>query len=123
MIGDPAAVLEPRSARLERLEPYIASAQGPLSCERIVESFVRHHDMLESRRPVPLATHAMAWAQVAVDALADRTWERRYNRHIFPPLSPATVSRAIAGYQRALGRFGGVRVSMLGPALFRLEPG
>ncbi len=123
MIADPAAVLEPRAARLARLEPHIASTTGALSCERIVSSFATHRELLEGHRRAPLATHGMAWAQVALDAVADRTWEKRYNRHIFPRLTPEGAAEAVARYQRVLGRFTGVRMSLLSPTLFRLDPG
>jgi surface carbohydrate biosynthesis protein len=123
MIDDPAAVLEPRAARLSRLEPFIASATGALSCERIVDGFARHREILDTRQPAALATHAMAWGQVALDAISDRMWDKRYNRHIFPPMSPETAAEAVARYRRALGRFGGVKLSALSPSLFRLDPG
>ena len=123
MVSDASAILEPRPARLARLEPHIASAEGALSCERIVEGLAAHRDLLARPRAAPVVTRAKAYARLAVDAISDRTWERRYNHHIFPPLSQPAVESAMGRLHRALGRFGGVRVSMLSPTLFRLDPG
>jgi len=123
MVNDAGAILEPRPSRLARLEPHIASAEGALSCERIVESFAAHGDLLGRPQSAGIATRTKAYARLAVDAISDRTLERRYNRHIFPPLSQPAVETAVGRLHRALGRFGGVRVSMLSPTLFRLDPG
>lgn len=121
MAKEASAVLEPRDARYAKLRPHISSVSGAFSCERILDSFTEHRELLEQRVPVPASTQIKALGRLIADLVADKSFEHRYNKHIFPPLTRNILSSRITRFETALARFTRVRLSSLSRNVFKLE--
>jgi surface carbohydrate biosynthesis protein len=107
---------------------YLASQDGPLACERIV-------DVLEAggyvrTRPVakPMGTYIQGWALTKLKAAVTNLNMRRpgpnriaYHDHRFPEVSVAEIEHKIARFGRLLNRFDDIQVKQHSKHLFRIN--
>jgi surface carbohydrate biosynthesis protein len=127
--GDRSVLPEQEARQRKLIHRYIASLEGPLACERIVEvveSFAADH----LARAGPSAPDFLtARGRLAVRTLRKRLDayrpgnrnSREYLRHMFPGLTIDDVRARIARIRAILRRFERVDVEQLFPDVFRVD--
>jgi len=125
----PVAVSQLTSAQRAILGNVIASVDGKLSCERILDEIEARRDILAPRPWANEWTWLQAWARLKRRALA-RTVRTRikshrsskvYTAHKFPGIDITEVSDRIVRLRRTLGRFDGLQARQLMPNVFTIE--
>ena len=130
-LGKPQAGGAMRPEYREILAEHIASLDGPLSSERIIDSLSTHRDALESApcrgslaRLGGLAVHK---GQRAVKAVGDRIGKRGrsgkdYVAHKYPGLASDEVDERIARLRTALPSLPEALAREMMPGIFAIEP-
>ena len=128
MVAGTLGPLEP-AIRRGTLAPHVASLEGPLAADRIVD-VLTSSGYLEHRPPrPPLATYARGWLRNRIRSLGKRRNMRRpghrnnmtYHAHRFPEIHAADVQERVDRFARLLGRFAQVRVAAAGEYTFRFH--
>lgn len=113
----------------DALESRLASLQGPLACERIVEGI---ESLLERGYPPRRTAQVMSgYLQAGWRGITKRIGSRiavssssvAYLEHKFPGFSLAQVRDRVDRLRRLLGRFDDLRVTQLAANVFRLSQG
>lgn len=121
-----ASVLTAEQFRI--LKHHIASVDGPLSCERILNALDEHADRLSPdstslRRIAGLWGHYKRQASRAVTTrLPASPSNARYTAHKFPGITPDMMERSLGGLLPLIPQSGGKPdVVQLAPNIFRIE--
>ena len=128
MVAGTLGPLQP-AIRREILSPHVASLDGPLAADRIVD-VLASSGYLEHRPPrPPLATYARGWLRNRIRSLGKHRNMRRpghrnnmsYHAHRFPEIHAEDVQDRVDRFARLLGRFARVRVAAAGEYTFRFH--
>ncbi|MFO1091023.1 MAG: surface carbohydrate biosynthesis protein [Hyphomicrobiales bacterium] len=119
MLRQSPAAMPQRDA--QALSDLISSATGAFSGERIVASFAAYHDVLAEQRKAPLARRMRATARMIGDTISGCSLERRYNRHIFPSMSPDAVVDRLERLGSTVGNVPPVRIRPVANQVLSLE--
>lgn len=108
---------------------HLASTQGPLACDRVLDVFLSSGYAHQAPKRPPLPTWLRAWA-----AGHFRTLEKRvmgllpkhrngaaYHAHRFPGVTVEQLNERIARFGTGLGRFGSVRAEARSPYVFHIH--
>lgn len=107
---------------------YVASREGPLACERIVDTLVEAGYLDKQPAARPFATYALAWLYTTVKALLTKLYMHRpgpnrkaYHDHRFPELSVKQLEERVERFQRLLKRFDDIQIEAHSQHLFRIS--
>lgn len=122
-------VSRPLSAGQEtRLRHLIASVDGALSCERILDALDAHRDLLAPSEANWRSWLVAYWGhrkRLLRRAMSTRRQDSSssalYTAHKFPGIGPDEVNARIAGLQAALSRFAGLRARQIRRDIFAIE--
>jgi surface carbohydrate biosynthesis protein len=108
------------------LHDRLAALEGPFAAERIVDTWDTLAVPGGRNRPRVarwLATTHRRVGEVRALVRGDAQHRTRFDTsHKFPPLSTQDVAEIVTAYRTTLGRFEGVRVSLVGPRLVHVRP-
>ncbi len=120
-------------AKIQLIEQYLASLQGPFASENIVKTLEKFDDAF-SPSPTNWGTVLAAKSQAlgrklrrrfnAQFRMGDQNRSQRYDylNHIFPEINLAHIEERINRFQQALGRFQHVGVRTLHDNIFEIFP-
>jgi hypothetical protein len=109
------------------LRHYIAGIDGPLACERIIESLGRH--IAQNPLPAPDASERRsaarkAWIRSMLKRLNSMIPGSKnsvsYTRKRFADLQPSDVADRVARFGAMLGRFDGVRAAEIAQNIYKI---
>ena len=114
--------------REQLMNYYVAAREGPLACERIVDTLV-DNGYLEGPPPAsPFLGFIQAWLYTHIKAILTKLYMNRpgpnrkaYHDHRFPRLSVAQVEERISRFARLLKRFDNIQVEHHSEHLFRIS--
>lgn len=118
----------PESERRRVLDRHLASIEGPLACDRIVEALLEAgYGERELPRP-ELGRYLRGWLRGNVRTVKKLVNRMRpnhrhnaaYHAHRFPRIAAADLEARIARFREHLGRFDAVRVRAISRHLFRI---
>ncbi|MGH8517713.1 MAG: surface carbohydrate biosynthesis protein, partial [Panacagrimonas sp.] len=129
------AILEGRTGmvapevRQRLFDRHLASTQGPLACDRVLDVFLASGYAERTLRPVSASVWLKAWLAGQYRTLKKRYKSLRtnhrnsaaYHAHRFPGVTEAELNERIARFVSVLGRFGGVRAEAFSEHVFRIH--
>ena len=115
--------------RRKHLDPHIASLEGPLAADRIVDA-LEQGGYRERKPPAsPLGNYSHGWLHNRLRTVVKHINMRRpghrnnltYHAHRWPDISVAEVKDRIARLGRLLNRFDGLRVEPYSQHIFKIS--
>ena len=118
-----------RAEPLRALSHHIASLDGPLCCERILDSFSSHRAALESAPAATAGGRAIGrthhWLRARVRGVRQRRRRSRssgaYLSHKFPGLEASQLAARIERFRAVLGPLPELRARPIHPDVFAIE--
>lgn len=117
------------TVRKRLFDRHLASTQGPLACDRVLDVLIESGYANRSPKRPPVRVWLEAWLAGCYRTLKKRRKSLRanhrnsaaYHAHRFPGVTVAELNERIARFSALLGRFGGVRAEARSSHVFRIS--
>ncbi len=114
--------------RAQLMAYHVSAQQGPLACERIVDTLIKAGYLHRPPPPAPLPGYIRAWLTTHIKAMLTRLYmhrpgpnRRAYHDHRFPALCLSDLKQRIKRFSKLLQRFEHIQAKAHSKHLFRIS--